>query len=423
VSWQPGPRPAWVRHALAGEGAPELASARRPLDADELVAEATFRAGGDREPGSTGSPLDDSFREPLGIIVRSIEGEADLHLVGRWRVREVIVRYLESRFRASAWLERDPGIEREEILAPIIVTGSPRAGTSIVHELLASPPGHRAPMAWEYWSPAPPPDPSTHDSDPRIALANDDVRLSAALVPGFDGMHEQGARIPREDGSAMGLDLRSDLLPAHYGVPSYREHLASDDMRSAYAWLRRVLQVLQRRFPSPTWVLKWPGHANHLDVALETFPDARIVVCHRDPLAMLSSVTSLVATLRWAHSNAVDFQAVAREQATVFAEQCDRLLAWRTRTSVDPSRIVDLRFDELVADPARVTMRALEHLGVESGPEVERGVSGLLAGKPRGRHGGHEHHVGALGLDPAELRKRFAAYQERFAIPSEDVGG
>ena len=86
-------------------------------------------------------------------------------------------------------------------------------------------------MAWEYWSPAPPPDPARHDTDPRIVLADRDVRLTAALVPGFDGMHEQGARIPREDASAMGLDMRSDVLGAHYGVPSYRKYLAADDMR------------------------------------------------------------------------------------------------------------------------------------------------------------------------------------------------
>ena len=414
MSWHPEPRPAWVRHALAGEGGPELAAGHDPLDADQLVDEARFRAG-------TDELFDDSYREPLEAVVRSIEREADLHVVGRWRVREVIVRYLESRARLATTLRDEPAIEGQPIEAPIVVTGSPRAGTSIVHELLASHPGHRAPMAWEYWSPAPVPDPASHGSDPRIALADRDVRLTAALVPAFDGMHEQGARIPREDGSAMGLDLRSDLLGAHYGVPSYREYLAADDMRSAYRWHRRVLQVLQCRFPPRTWVIKWPGHANHLSVLLETYPDARIVVCHRDPLAMLSSVTSLVATLRWAHSDAVDFEAIAREQADVFATQCDRLLAWRTEHAVDPARVVDVRFDELVADQVGTVRSIYERLGVDIDPEAGRRLADLAAAKPRGRHGGHEHTVEALGLDLAEQRARFAPYQEHFGIASEGL--
>ena len=412
MSWQPSPRPAWVRHALDGDGGPELAAGSEVFDAEQLVDEAGFRAG-------TTSFGDESYREPLEVLVRSIEDEAELHVVGRWRVREVVLRYLESRARVAACIDADSSIEEERIVAPIIVTGSPRAGTSIMHQLLASHPAHRAPMAWEYWSPAPVPHPSSHATDPRIALANRDVRLTAALVPAFDGMHEQGARIPREDGSAMGLDLRSDLIPAHYGVSSYAKYLAADDMRTAYAWHRRVLQVLQRHFPARTWVLKWPGHVNHLDVLLETYPDARVVVCHRDPLAMLSSVTSLLATLRRAHSDSVDFQALAREQADVFAEQCDRLLRWRTTGVVDARRVVDVRFDEFVSDQAGAVTTVYEHLGVEMSREAAQHVASLLAVKPRGRHGGHEHTFDDLGLDLADQRARFAPYQDHFGIRSE----
>src|SRR6185436_15292221 len=168
-------------------------------------------------------------------------------------------------------------------------------------------------------------------------------------------------------------------------------YLAADDMRTAYAWHRRVLQILQHRFAAPRWVVKWPGHVNHVEVLLETYPDARIVVCHRDPVAMLSSVTSLIASLRWAHSESVDFVATAREQADVFAEQCDRLVRWRADTMVDPARVVDVRFDELVADQAGVVAGVYERLEIPMPPAAKQRVAQLLAAKPRGRHGGHEH--------------------------------
>jgi hypothetical protein len=232
-------------------------------------------------------------------------------------------------------------------------------------------------------------------------------------------MHEQGARIPREDASAMGLDLRSDVLGAHYPVESYRKYLAADDMRSAYAWHRRVLQVLQHLDADPTWVVKWPGHVNHVPVMLETYPDARLVVCHRDPLAMLSSVTSLTATLRWAHANAVDYQAVAHEQAEMLATQCDRLLEARRTGAIDESRVVDVRFDEFVADQTGTLRVVHEHLGLDFGPDVEALVEQHLAAKPRGRHGGHEHSFEALGLDADDLRARFADYQDYFGVRSE----
>jgi hypothetical protein len=417
MQWDPGVRPAWVRHAIDGEGGPEYALAAEPFDAEQLVAEAALRAGTDdfADPDLGG----DSYAEPLEIVVRSLEDEADLHIVGRWRVRELILRSLESRARVARCVAEEPAIEARTVVAPIVVTGSPRAGTSIMHELLALDPGHRAPMAWEYWSPAPPPHPDTWESDPRLPLAGRDVRLTAALAPTFDGMHEQGARIPREDSSAMGLDLRTDVLGAHSPVPTYRKYLANDDMRTAYAWHRRVLQVLQHHDDDPTWVVKWPGHVNHVPVLLETYPNARVVVCHRDPLAMLSSVTSLTATLRWAHANSVDYQQVAREQADMFAAQCDRLLEARRSGVIDESRVVDVQFDAFVADQVGSVAAVHEHLGLDFGADIEARVRDHLSAKPRGRPGGHEHSVEALGLDPAALRARFAAYQDYFGVRSE----
>jgi hypothetical protein len=217
----------------------------------------------------------------------------------------------------------------------------------------------------------------------------------------------------------MGLDLRSDVLGAHYPVESYRKYLAADDMRSAYAWHRRVLQVLQHHDDDPTWVVKWPGHVNHVPVLHETYPDARLVVCHRDPLAMLSSVTSLIATLRWAHANTVDYQQVAREQADTLAAQCDRLLEARRSGAIDESRVIDVQFEEFVADQVGAVRMVHEHFGLAFGSDVEAGARNHLAAKPRGRHGGHEHSVEALGLDPDDLRGRFAAYQDYFGVRSE----
>jgi hypothetical protein len=134
---------------------------------------------------------------------------------------------------------------------------------------------------------------------------------------------------------------------------------------------------------------------------------------------MISSVTSLTATLRWAHANEVDYQDVAREMAETFAAQCDRLLEARQRGAIDESRVVDVQFEEFVADQVGTVRAVHEHFGLDFGPGVEGRVRDHLAAKPRGRHGGHEHSVEALGLDPDELRARFAAYQDYFGVRSE----
>ena len=412
MSWEPGPRPLWVQHAIDGEGGPMYALATRPLVVDELMAEARVRAGA----GDFGG---DDFLEPLGIFVRSVEEEAHLHIVGRWRVREVILRALENRLRIAAFVSGDPGVVDEQVVAPVIVTGSPRAGTSVMHELLALIPGTRAPLAWEYWWPAPPPVPGD-DDDPRIPLADRDVRLSAALNPSFDGMHTQGARVPREDPSAMLMSFRSDVLAAHYPTPSYGRWLATCDMRPAYDYHRLVLQLLQRDHPALTWVLKAPGHLANLELILQMYPDARVVVCHRDPLAMISSVTSLTATLRFGHAETVDFDVLARENMEQFGRNLDTVLALRVNGLLTDTQVVDVRFDRFIADQAGVVRRIADHFGISAaGDDLERAVRAHLALKPTAKSGGHQHSVTDLGIDIRAEAERFRPYMQHFGIPVE----
>ena len=419
MGWQPGERPRWVQHAIDGEGGPVYALAMQPLIVDELLAEARIRAGIDDGPGIWGT---DDFLEPLAIFVRSIEDEADLHIVGRWRVREVILRALENRLRIQAYATTDPGVTSEPIVAPIIVTGSPRAGTSVMHELLALLPETRAPLAWEYWWPAPPTRPALDGGeidDPRIPLADRDVRLSAALNPSFDGMHTQGARVPREDPSAMLMSFRSDVLAAHYPTPSYARWLATCDMRPAYEYHRLVLQLLQRHHPARTWVVKAPGHLAHLPLVLELYPDARVVVCHRDPMAMISSVTSLTATLRWGHAASVDFHALARENMDQFGRNLDAVLTQRLNGVLTDRQVVDVRFDEFVTDQAATVRMIAEHFGLPSGHDIEAAVRAHLAPKPAAKSGGHPHSIDDLGIDIAAESERFRPYMQHFGITSE----
>jgi hypothetical protein len=269
------------------------------------------------------------------------------------------------------------------------------------------------------WQPVPPPGPGPWDRDPRRRLAHRDVRLSAAMAPGFDGMHEQGADLPRECATIMGVDLRSDVFTAHYPVPTYTRWLEADDYRSGIEWHRRVLQVIQHGAGPGRWVLKWPAWLQVLPSLLKAHPEATVVVCHRDPLEMLSSVTSLLTTLRSAHADGVEAHAVAREQA-------DRQLALLTQHMADrdagipPSaQVVDVHFADLNDEPIDAVRRVHAAAGLPFTAEDETRIGHHLAAKPRGRHGGHRHDFAAIGLDRDVERERFAAYQARFDVPSE----
>ena len=129
--WQPGPRPEWVA-ALNQLGNPAWLS----LDEAGLLEEAARNTGLD-DFG------DEGFREPLAIFLRALEDEAELNFVGRVLALSDVLNLLENRLKMTAARKASPEIANERIERPIFITGLPRTGTSVLHELLARDPANR----------------------------------------------------------------------------------------------------------------------------------------------------------------------------------------------------------------------------------------------------------------------------------------
>jgi hypothetical protein len=381
------------------------------LDEASLVAEALHRTGLD-DLG------DGDFREPMRRFLAALEEEAKLHYVGRTLARADLVEWLDNRLRVVEACKRDPAIQRAAVEAPIFITGLPRTGTSILHELLAQDPAHRAPLAWEVKRPCPPPETATFETDPRIAEAERAVRLWCEIVPEYDAMHELGARVPVECIALMAPSFRSDELSGRHVVPGYAGWLAQAEMRPAYEWHKRTLQVLQSRHARERWVLKAPSHMGALDALFAVYPDARVVQTHRDPLPVMASVASILFATAWVRSDAVSPQAVL---GWFTGETCAHLLAnaTRVRDAGRESHFADVVYADLVRDPIATIARLYERFELAFTADAEARMRAYIAARPKGRHGAHRYEFENTGFDRAVERSRFTAYQQRYGVPSE----
>ena len=422
MGWKPPERPDWVQAINAGRIPPIAAEAALPLERDALLAEARARQG--RADGGVAdychAEFDaDRFVEPLDRVLAALEEEAALTTIGRWLTRRFLLRLLEVRLQLIAYLRADPGVRDEPIDAPLFVAGAPRTGTTILHAMLAADPAHRVPLGWELLRPVPPPVPSHSCNDPRVQLADRELVLPQTVVSGLLAIHVYGAQRPKECLSAMSFAFLSEEFTTRYRVPGYESWLERCDMTPAYEMHRLVLQMLQRRSGRCAWVLKSPVHLHSLPTLLRVYPDARIAVTHRDPLAMLASLASLVATLRFAHSDAVDFRAIADAHARRYRASLSRLVEWTDAGSLPAAQLHHSRYQDFLDDPLAVLAALYARFGRSFPDETRARVRDALVARPRGEHGEHEYAFEDLGLDRAALRAHFAEYQARFGVPDE----
>jgi Sulfotransferase family len=321
------------------------------------------------------------------------------------------------------YVRRDPGVVDEEIREPWFVTGAPRTGTTILHAMLAQDPTSRVPEGWELLRPVPPPspDPEQFAADARIPMADRELRLPGQVAGELDAIHVYRGRMHKECLSAMSFAFRSEEFTARYHVPSYVEWYERCDLRPAYEMHRLVLQILQRRSANTHWVLKSPVHVSALPTLLAVYPDARLAITHRDPLTVLASLTSLVATLRWAHSDRVDFAEVGRYHERLWSRALDDLTTAAADGTLDPERVHHVHYADFVQDQIGVIGELYAALGSTLPPETADAMRAYLAGRPKDQHGKHEYAFADLELDPAVERERFGRYQRHFSVPEELV--
>ena len=359
----------------------------------------------------------DTFREGLDILCRSIGDEAQLNDLGDLAVRDTLLAALRTRLLVTDWIATHPEVADEPIDAPIVVIGMFRAGTTFLGRLLDQDPGNRSLLRWESSDPVPPPTPALHRSGPRVDAAQTAVEMLDALNPSMRAIHHEDADGPTECIAVMSQDFKSLSWEAITNVPTYGRWLLAAAQRSAYEYHRSVLQILQSNGVGGRWAIKSPHHAIALDALTAVYPDAHLVLLHRDPIVLCASVCSLVSTLSGTFSKADRRDYIAEHWTAMLEESVRRIDAFR---DAHPDRqITDVRYTDLVDDPLATARAIYASWGEGLEPGAARAISEFVAAHPKGSLGQHEYAFSDLGLDPLELAERFAGYTTRYAVPTE----
>ena len=133
---------------------------------------------------------------------------------------------------------------------------------------------------------------------------------------------------------------------------SFAGWLLDHGIKHGYEFYKMQLQLLNWLRPGRQWVLKWPYHLWHLETLLDTFPDAIIIHLHRDPCQAIPSVCSLAAAARAPFCESIDSAALGEFWLNYYAAGLERGL--KTRHKFGRSRIIDIRYPDLKADPLSV---------------------------------------------------------------------
>ena len=372
------------------------------------------------EAATAATGLDDfgeeSFREGLERLVDSADHEAKLNVAGRAMFDGQTVMLLSNRLKVEDWYARHPEIDAQEIVAPLMVLGLPRTGSTALHCLLAEDPAVRVMRNWEAMNPTPPPEAATCQTDPRIAPMEAHMRRRDEMTPRMKQMLPSTATSPVEDQMIMGFDFKTQIFQASFRVPSYARWFNHEaDLVPTFHYVKRVLKLLQWRCPPNRWRLKNPTYSLFIDALDEVFPDARYCMTHRDVANVMPSVADLYYEMGKITTDTPDKTWMGEVTVDSFDLGMHRMIAFRDAGNED--RFFDIHFAPFQKDPFPVLERLYAFLGEEFTEEARARMQAWRENTPRDKHGRHEYNAADFGLNTAMLRERFAFYTERFEVP------
>lgn len=411
--WSPSPRPEWLRR-VNEEGTCMDIQGTVPLDPASLIAAAVHSTG------YSDFGVDD-WREPLEVLCRSFDEDADLNLFGRIKVRHEILLLLKNRLQIEATYRQHPEIEEQEIVHPLMIIGQGRSGTSFLLNLLSADPENGNVMTWEAMFSCPPPEAATYQSDSRIEPAHQLATQWNRIVPELVSMHEFSGHLAQEDVPLIAHSFRS---VGHFMVLGevfqYFDYMSKADLEPGYRYHRRILKLLQWKNPRKQWVLKNSASLEELETIVKVYPDVCLVWPHRDPSKSVASTVSLIGSMLWGCTDR-PFKHGSLDQYMDphgAAKRLERVIDQLESGVVPKARVHNLLYRDLVRDPIGTVELVYQYFHLPFSAERRRVLEDYLRANPRENRPAHQ--VGPQTRAAVERdRPAFRRYQEYFGIPDE----
>lgn len=359
---------------------------------------------------------DDTLPERFALAVEQIR-KVNMDEAGQRRAAEVCHWLLASRLEVFEDRKRYP-IADEKIVKPLFATGEPRSGTTLLHALLSVDPHARSLRFWEVMYPSPPPG-LAEPGDPRRARADADWRDILAMIPKWLISHPYndmlGDGLP-ECERTWAYDFRVMTPTAWWRVPMGMIVGALPTDPVAQCRLHKImLQQCQYARPPKRWALKG-FHGQRLEALFATYPDARIIWTHRDPVQVTASRIVMIAELTEGLSGHADWKALAAPQVAATRASVKVMMS---HPMIDDPRIHHVRYPDFVADPVGTVRGFYKHAGETFTAEAEAAMREYLRTNRGDRYGKFRYSTEVIGEDIAALHAEFAPYRERFNLTIE----
>lgn len=374
-----------------------------PLTLQELLAEARRLAGIDI--------IDTAVQEPLEILLHDLNTASRLHRGGAIAMQNKLLRLLSNRLRMMRDFDAHPEIADQNITQPLFVLGMARSGTTKTQRVLSATGDFNYMPFWQVQYPALFTGNRNESPQPRIDAAKAYCRWLDEVAPDSKTGHDFSTFAAEEDSLLTEQCFVAPSFFAYSEVPNYMTWFAglgAQGMIANLEFLKDTLKYLQWQglaSGDKPWVLKAPTYYGFEPQLLQVFPDAKLVMTHRTPLATVPSICKL---LDYFHQPFDDARLDPIALQTALAGQLDLHLSNRQKMPDMP--ILDYPFEAMVKDSISISRDIYHFCGMDFNTGTERRIAAWDRDNPAHAKGKFVYSLEEFGLSKEGIEREMANY-------------
>lgn len=343
------------------------------------------------------------YLPPLRMLVEEMN-KLSLDEGARQFWREELIGTLIPRAAREKAFKDHPEWRQGEISKPLVICGLPRTGTTALHKVMSIDSQFQGLENWLSIWPMPRPPRAEWGRHLGYRLAAAILETRGAQIPGLTSQHEVVVDEVDECMEVMKLGFVNNRFPELASIPEYDEFFQAQDELTQYRELAETLKLIGLNDDRP-WLLKNPGHFVGIETLLKVFPDARVIVTHRDPLKALASLNSILSHPRKLIEPNLDLRRLGRRDVEYWSKGVDAMR--RARATRPSEQFLDVAHSDFHGDPIGTINAIYDHFGLVLDERTEQRMSTWIADNPAGKHGAHTYDPGEYGLNAEEVCAAF----------------
>jgi hypothetical protein len=367
------------------------------------------------ETGSTDFGPDD-YLPGLKVLLQSMDYDPHFSEMGRRAAWGMVVEVLRGRAHAYASIRANPGFDSYPIIAPVVITGVPRTGTTALHRLMAVDPRFQGLQTWLLDSPMPRPPIESWGDYPEFRKSVAGLEAQYAVAPDARAAHFRAAEEVHECCMLLRQSFVSNLWNCGWSAATYDAWWQCQTEENAYRHFDLCVRLIGNNDRDKRWLLKNPGHIEHLDLLFAVFPDARVIQTHRDPAKAVPSLVSLLMqlnTIMEGDRSQQRAETMLQREVAKWSSAVRKCDAVRAR---HPGQVLDVVHADFHADPMGMLDRIYAFIGMDIPDDTRAALARRIDDKPELQHGVHRYDIADFGMTEDEARAPFGDYVKRFDL-------